>query len=45
MILEQLQDIPEAQVGMKIGGVAMEVLQVDEHGVRSVRLLRPQLKQ
>lgn len=45
LILEQLQDIPEAQVGMKIGGVAMEVLQVDEHGVRSVRLLRPQLKQ
>lgn len=44
LILEYLQDIPEAQVGLKISGLAMEVLQVDEHGVRSVRLFRPKSK-
>lgn len=41
LILEELQDIPDAQVSLRVAGCTMEVLQVDEHGVRSVRLFKP----
>lgn len=44
LILEELQDIPDAQVSLRVAGCAMEVLQVDEHGVRSVRLFKPSEK-
>lgn len=38
LILEQLQDIPESPVCFKLVDCIVEVLHVDEHGVRSVRL-------
>lgn len=38
LILEQLQDIPESPVCFKLSDCIVEVLHVDEHGVRSVRL-------
>ena len=41
LILEELQDIPDASVSLRIAGCVMEVLHVDEHGVRSVRLYCP----
>ena len=43
LILEELQDIPDAQVSLRVAGCTMEVLQVDEHGVRSVRLFKPKV--
>lgn len=44
LILEELQDIPDAQVSLRVAGCVMEVLHVDEHGVRSVRLYQPASK-
>ena len=41
LILEELQDIPDAQVSLRVAGCVMEVLHVDEHCVRSVRLYQP----
>ena len=41
LILEELQDIPDSSVSVRIADCVMEVLHVDEHGVRSVRLFRP----
>lgn len=38
LILEQLQDIPDAPVCFKLVDCVVEVLHVDEQGVRSVRL-------
>ena len=38
LILEYLQDIPEASVSLKLNGCTMEVLHVDDHSVRTVRL-------
>jgi len=40
LIVEYLQDIPDASVSLKIKGCAMEVLHVDEHAVRTVRLYK-----
>ncbi|MGL4767648.1 MAG: HlyC/CorC family transporter [Formosimonas sp.] len=44
LILEELQDIPDAQVSLRVAGCVMEVLHVDEHSVRSVRLHRQSQK-
>ena len=41
LIIEYLQDIPESGVGVKIAGVAMEIVQTQDRRVRMVRLLRP----
>ncbi len=41
LIVEYLQDIPEAGVGMKIQGVAMEIVQTEDRVVKTVRLFRP----
>jgi len=41
LILEQLQDIPEANVSLKIAGVPIEILSAQGHAVKSVRLFRP----
>ncbi len=41
LILEQLQDIPEANVSLKIAGVAVEILSAQGRSVKSVRLFRP----
>lgn len=42
LILEQLRDIPEANVSMKIGEVAMEIVHAQGRTIRTVRILRPQ---
>jgi Mg2+/Co2+ transporter CorB len=41
LVLEQLQDIPEANVSFKIDGVPMEIVAVQGRVVKTVRLFRP----
>jgi len=41
LILEQLQDIPEANVSLKIAGVPVEILSAQGRAVKAVRLFRP----
>lgn len=41
LIIEHLQDIPEADVSIRIGDVAMEILHTQGRAVKSVRLFRP----
>ncbi len=42
LILEHFQDIPEAGVSAKIGGIVMEVVQTQDKAVKIVRLSRPE---
>ena len=41
LILEHLQDIPEADLSLRIEGVAMEILHTQGRAVKSVRLFKP----
>ena len=41
LILEHLQDIPEADVSIKIAGVPLEILHTQGRAVKTVRLFRP----
>jgi Mg2+/Co2+ transporter CorB len=41
LILEHLQDIPEAGVSIKIAQVPMEIVQTQDRVVKTVRLFRP----
>ncbi|HKO87304.1 MAG TPA: CNNM domain-containing protein [Burkholderiales bacterium] len=41
LILEYLEDIPESGVGLKIEGVAMEVVQTQDRVIKTVRLFKP----
>jgi Mg2+/Co2+ transporter CorB len=41
LILEHLQDIPEADVAVKIAGVPMEIAHTHGRAVKSVRIFRP----
>ena len=41
LILETLQDIPEANVSLKVGNVPLEILQVQGRVIRRVKILRP----
>lgn len=41
LILEYLQEIPEAEVSLRIGEVRMDVLQCHDRRIRSVRLYAP----
>ncbi len=41
LILEHLQDIPEADLSFRIAGVTIEVIQTEDKMVRMVRLYRP----
>ncbi|MSQ49154.1 MAG: HlyC/CorC family transporter [Betaproteobacteria bacterium] len=41
LILEHLQDIPEANISIKIAGVPIEILSAQGRAVKSVRLFRP----
>jgi len=38
LILEYLEDIPEARVSLKLGNVAVEVLQTQDRSIKTVRL-------
>jgi len=41
LILEHLQDIPEADVSIKIGNVPMEIVHAQGRLVKTVRIFRP----
>ena len=41
LILEQLQDIPEANVSLKVAGVPIEIVSTQGRAVKGVRLFRP----
>ena len=41
LILEHLQDIPEANVSLKIAGVPIEIVSAQGRAVKTVRLFRP----
>ena len=41
LILEHLQDIPEADVSIKIGNVPMEILHAQGRRIKTVRIFRP----
>jgi Mg2+/Co2+ transporter CorB len=43
LILEHLQDIPEAGVSLKIAEVPMEIVQTQDRVIKTVRLFRPRL--
>jgi Mg2+/Co2+ transporter CorB len=41
LIVEHLQDIPEADVSIKIGNVPMEILHAQGRTIKTVRIFRP----
>jgi Mg2+/Co2+ transporter CorB len=41
LVLDHFQDIPEAGISAKIGGVAMEIVQTQDKSVKIVRLRKP----
>ncbi|MFN3594225.1 MAG: HlyC/CorC family transporter [Thiobacillaceae bacterium] len=41
LILEQLEDIPEAGVSLKIAGIPVEIVQVQDRMVKTARILPP----
>jgi len=41
LIIEQLQDIPEADVSIKIGAVPMEIVHAQGRTVKTVRIFKP----
>lgn len=41
IILEHFQDIPESGVSVKIGDVAMEIVQTQDRTIKTVRLFKP----
>lgn len=41
LLLEQLQDIPDAPISLKIGNCVIEVVQVQNQAIKIVKLLRP----
>jgi Mg2+/Co2+ transporter CorB len=41
LLLEQLQDIPEAPIAVRMGGVVIEVIQVKDQAIKVVKLQRP----
>lgn len=41
LILEKLEAIPDYDVSIRIAGVVMEIVQFDEHSVKTVKLYRP----
>ncbi|GAB4063613.1 HlyC/CorC family transporter [Uliginosibacterium sediminicola] len=44
LVLEQLEDIPESGVSVKIGNVPIEVLQREDRRIKTARIFRPQDK-
>jgi prepilin-type N-terminal cleavage/methylation domain-containing protein len=44
LILEKLEAIPDHDVSIRIAGVVMEIVQFDEHGVKTVKLHRPNIQ-
>jgi Mg2+/Co2+ transporter CorB len=44
LLLEHLRDIPEVGLGVKVAGVAMEIVQTQDRKVKMVKLHRPQVE-
>ncbi len=44
LLLEALQEIPEAAISVKIGGVVIEVIQVKNQAIKVVKLSRPKAR-
>jgi Mg2+/Co2+ transporter CorB len=44
LLLERLEQIPDAPCCMRFGDVLIEVVQIDEHSIRSARMARLQAK-
>ena len=42
LIVEQLRDIPEADVCLRIAGIEMETVQIQDRRIKMVKLFRPQ---
>ena len=42
LLLEVLEDIPEASISLKISNVVIDIVQVQEQAIRMVKLYRPQ---
>jgi Mg2+/Co2+ transporter CorB len=42
LILEELEEIPDHDLSVKVGGVVMEIIHFDDQGIKTVKLLRPQ---
>lgn len=45
LIIEHLEDIPEIGVGLRIGGIAMEIVQTENRKVKVVKIHRPRPQQ
>ena len=41
LLLEKLEAIPDHDVSVRIAGIAMEIVQFDEQGIKTVKLHRP----
>jgi Mg2+/Co2+ transporter CorB len=41
LLIETLEDIPDNNVSVKIGNVVMEIIQVDEQIIKTVRIYQP----
>ena len=41
LVLDHFQDIPEAGISAKIGGVAMEIVQTQDKSVKIVKIKKP----
>ena len=41
LIIEHLRDIPEIGVGLRINGIAMEIIQTENRRVKTVKIYRP----
>ncbi|MQY50656.1 DUF21 domain-containing protein [Rhodocyclus tenuis] len=41
LIVEYFRDIPEAGIGLKIAGVAIEIVQTEDRSIRVARIFRP----
>ena len=41
LVLEQLEAIPDHDVSLRIANVVMEIVQFDEHGVKTIKLHQP----
>ena len=43
LILEELQEIPDHDLSVKVGGVVMEIIHFDDQGIKTVKLHKPKL--
>jgi Mg2+/Co2+ transporter CorB len=43
LILEELQEIPDHDLSVRVGGIVMEIIQFDDQGIKTVKLHKPEL--